>query len=107
MSKMLESKGVVKQNIIKYKTKAGVRFRTYFETVSPLLVEGTIESNKDEMRVRGSSPIAFCDARFFGDEVRTLRARESTPTHPYIHPIHHHRMTYWNTSTIGLPRITP
>lgn len=49
---------------IVYKTKAGVRKRTYFETVSPLLIEGTIVWNKEEMRCRGSSQIAYCDARF-------------------------------------------
>ncbi len=54
--------------VIKFKTKSGVRLRTFAETVSPLLVEGTIEFTKEEMRVRGSSQISFCDGRFFGHE---------------------------------------
>ena len=54
--------------MIKFKSKSGVRLRTFFETVSPLLVEGSIEFTPQEMRIRGSSQISFCDARFHGEE---------------------------------------
>lgn len=68
---------------ILFKTKSGVRLRTLFETVSPLLVEGTIEFNKNEMRVRGSSQISFCDARLFGSEDDVVEYSYQWPTDTY------------------------
>jgi hypothetical protein len=62
--------------MIKFTTTSGVKLRTLFETISPLLVEGTIEisaTTKDdvkvkEFRVRGVNNISFCDARIYGSE---------------------------------------
>ncbi len=57
--------------MIRVKTKSGVKLRTLFETISPLLVEGTIEFSAKSMRVRGSNQISFCDALISADEDET------------------------------------
>ena len=64
--------------MIKFTTKSGVKLRTLFETISPLLTEGNIEFSKDDIRVRSSNEISSCDARIKCDEDDIL---EYTP-HP-------------------------
>jgi len=69
--------------MIKFKTRAGVRLRTFSETISPLLVEGTVDFNNEEVRARGSSQIAYCDGRFFGCEEDTIEYIYNWPTESY------------------------
>lgn len=54
--------------------------RTLFECIAPLLIEGTLEFDADELRIRGSNVISFSDTRIKGrGEDETLEYVYSWP----------------------------